>query len=317
MAITGIPESMLCAQVVEVIRLLEVTIEKANIMVCQQFHKPYQIHEVPTPRPLGPYDVLLKVAVASLCHTDGMVSAGIMGTKLPCIGSHEGAGTVVDVGSSVTELHTGDRVMAGLPRNRCGHCPDCLGDENYRQYCPNIAGHVGVTLDGAFAEFMIVDSRESARIPDDVSFETAAPLACAGCTIWRGVLHAELKKGETIAIIGAGGGLGHLGCQFAKALGLMVVGIDAREEGLALARDSGADVVVDARKENVVAEVMNVTNGQGADATVNISDNVKAAALACAVTKMQYVLSQPIFQMLDPVMRRVLGVCTLGSCAKA
>ncbi len=125
-----------------------------------------------------------------------MVSAGIMGTKLPCIASHEGAGTVVQLGSSVTEFKKGDRVMAGLPRSRCGHCPDCLGDENYRQYCTKLAGHVGVTLDGAFAEYMIVDGRESSKIPDDVSFETAAPLACAGCTVWRGVLQTELKKGE-------------------------------------------------------------------------------------------------------------------------
>ena len=237
-----------------------------------------------------------------------MVSAGIMGTKLPCIGSHEGAGTVVQLGSSVTDLKKGDRVMAGLPRNRCGHCPDCLGDENYRHYCPNLAGHVGVTLDGAFADYMIVDGRESSRIPDNVSFETAAPLACAGCTIWRGILQTELKKGETIAIVGAGGGLGHLGCQFAKALGLTVVGIDAREEGLALARDSGADVIVDARKEKekVVDEVMKNTNGMGADATVNVSDSGQAAALACAVTKMQYVLSELIFSFSN----RVLSIKT-------
>lgn len=233
-----------------------------------------------------------------------MVSAGIMGTKLPCIASHEGAGTVVHLGSSVTNFKKGDRVMAGLPRNRCGHCPDCLGDENHRQYCPNLAGHVGVTLDGAFAEYMIVDGRESSRIPDKVSFETAAPLACAGCTVWRGVLQTELKKGETIGIIGAGGGLGHLGCQFAKALGLMVVGIDARDEGLALAKDSGADVVIDARqeKEKVVGEVMKVTNGMGADATVNVSDHAEAAALACAATKMQYVFSESIFPLLDQIL---------------
>lgn len=60
--------------------------------------------------------------------------------------------------------------MAGLPRNRCGHCSDCLGDENYQQYCPNLAGHVGVTLDGAFAEYVIVEGHENSRIPDDVSF---------------------------------------------------------------------------------------------------------------------------------------------------
>ena len=82
---------------------------------------------MPTPRDLGAYDLPLKVTVASCCHTDGMVSAGIMGTKLPCTASHEGTGTVAAVGSDVQEFKVGDRVMAGLLRNRCGHCPDCLG----------------------------------------------------------------------------------------------------------------------------------------------------------------------------------------------
>ena len=217
-----------------------------------------------------------------------MVQAGVMGTKLPCIASHEGTGTVVAAGSAVTDFKKGDRVMSGLPRNRCGHCHDCLGDESYRQYCPNISGHLGVTLDGAFADYHVADSRESCVIPDEVSFETAAPMACAGCTVFRGVLQTESKKGETIALVGAGGGLGHLGCQFAKAMGLVVIGIDAREEGLALAKESGADVVVDARgeKATVIQQVKDVTNGMGVDATVNLSDAPNAAALACAVTKM-------------------------------
>ena len=195
MAIADVPEAMLAAQVVKVTRSRAFIYECANI-IPPKFNTPYKIHEIPTPKSLGPYDVLLKIAVASLCHTDGMVRAGIMGTKLPCVASHEGCGTAVAFGPAVTDFKPGDRVMAGLPRNRCGHCPDCLGDENYRHYCPNIAGHVGVTLDGAFAEYMIVDGRESSKIPDEVSFETAAPLACAGCTIWRGVLQTELKKGE-------------------------------------------------------------------------------------------------------------------------
>lgn len=231
-----------------------------------------------------------------------MVQSGIMGTSLPCIASHEGTGVVIAIGSNITDFKKGDRVMAGLPRNRCGHCSNCLGPETYQHYCPNISGHVGVTLDGAFAEYMVVDGRESCILPDKVSFETAAPLACAGCTVWRGVLQANLKKGEMIALVGAGGGLGHLGCQFAKALGLVVVAIDARDEGLALAKENGADVVVDARqdKEKVVEEVMKVTNGMGVDATVNVSDAEGAAALSCAVTKMHGTMIQ-IAQVSHPI----------------
>ena len=131
----------------------------------------------------------------------------------------KGAGTIVALGSAVNGFTNGDRVMAGLPRERYGHCHDCLGPEEYRQYCTNIRGYVGVTLDGAFAEYMVADAREICVLPDAVSFGTAAPLACAGCTIWTGILQTGLKKGETVGIVGAGGGLGHLGCQFAKALG--------------------------------------------------------------------------------------------------
>jgi propanol-preferring alcohol dehydrogenase len=231
-----------------------------------------------------------------------MVSAGEFSTKLPCTASHEGAGTIVSAGSSVTNFKTGDRVMCGLPKQPCGYCPDCLGPENYRQYCRNIAGHIGVTMDGAFAEYVLVDARSSAKLPDSVSFETAAPLACAGCTVWRGVLQSGLKAGEWIAFVGSGGGLGHLGIQFAKALGLNVIGIDARDEGLELSRKAGAHVVVDARKGDkvVVEEVGKVTNQMGADATVNVSDAKSAAATACAVTKMHGLMIQ-IAQVCLPI----------------
>jgi propanol-preferring alcohol dehydrogenase len=99
---------------------------------------------------------------------------------------------------------------------------------------------------------------------------------------------AGLKAGESVAIVGGGGGLGHLGVQFAKALGLNVIAIDAREEALSLARECGADTLVDARlgKEKVVEEVKKVTGGQGADATLNVSDHESAAATGAAVTKM-------------------------------
>ena len=206
---------------------------------------------------------------------------GSFGTKLPCIASHEGTGIVVALGSDVHDFKQGDRVMVSPPRDRCGHCPDCLGPEGYRQYCPNISGHAGVTMNGAFAEYMVADARESSILPDNLSFETAAPLACAGVTVYRAILQTGLTKGETVGLVGAGGGLGHLGCQFAKAMGLVLVGLDARDEGLNLARKSGADVVIDARKDKsqVVQEVHKVTNGQGVDSTVNLSDHDTAAGL--------------------------------------
>jgi propanol-preferring alcohol dehydrogenase len=259
-----------------------------------EFHKPYQINTIPVPSPLGPYDLLVKIAVASNCHTDSMVQNGVFGTKLPVTASHEGSGTVVAVGVSVDNFKKGDRVMCGLPLHPCGSCHDCLGPEKQLQYCTNIEGHVGVTTNGCFAEYAKVDARSTTVLPNEVSFMSAAPLACAGRTVWRSVLETELKAGEWICFVGSGGGLGHLGIQFAKALGLKIIGIDARDEGISLTKEHGADVVIDARKgkEEAVKAVQEVTGGMGADATVNLSDASSAAGLACAVTKMHGLMVQ-------------------------
>lgn len=227
-----------------------------------------------------------------------MVANGIFTPPLPCTASHEGAGTVAAIGSAVTDLQPGDCIMCGLYLHQCGVCADCLAGTP--QYCPHSAGAIGVHTHGAFADYALVDARNAVKLPDNVTFETAAPLACAGCTIYKGVVATGLKAGEWICLVGAGGGLGHLGIQFAKALGLKVVGIDARDEGLRLARETGADVVVDARKgkEAVVEEVQGVTAGAGADATVTIADARDAAALACAVTRVHGVMIQ-IAQVSD------------------
>jgi len=145
-----------------------------------------------------------------------------------------------------------------------------------------------VTADGCFAEYVRVDGRSSTAVPDNVSLLAAAPLACAGRTVWRGVQLADLQPGQWLAITGSGGGLGHLGIQFAKKKGLRVVGIDARDGGIALTKAMGADGVADARegKDAVVKAVQDVTGGNGADATLSLSDHPDAAALACAVTRM-------------------------------
>jgi D-arabinose 1-dehydrogenase-like Zn-dependent alcohol dehydrogenase len=223
-----------------------------------------------------------------------MVVNGTFKPPLPCIASHEGSGTVAAVGSEVKKFKVGDRVMCGIAYKPCGHCADCKGPEKYRQYCANIGGHNGVTRDGFFAEYAVIGETFSAKLPDAVSFETAAPLACAGITIWRAVLQAELQPGQWLAIVGSGGGLGHLGVQFAKTLGLKVIGIDARDEGLQLSKKYGADIVIDARKgdEHVVKEVHSVTGDAGADVTITLSDAKTAAATACAATKMHGTMIQ-------------------------
>ena len=263
-----------------------------SMQACQiiEFNKPHQFKTIGTPsaKELKPYDLLLKVAVSALCHSDLEYLKGVFPIKLPVTASHEGTGTVIGMGSSVTRFKVGDRVVAGQTFGRCGDCEICNGAENYRHYCPNREPMMSVEgRNGAFQEYLVVDAREASPIPDKMSFVTAAPLACAGMTSWRAINQTHLKLGQWIGIVGSGGGLGHLAIQFAKkAKGLRVVAVDARDDGLNLSREVGADLVVDARKgkETVVEEVMKAT-GKGVDATIELSGHPTAAETGAAITR--------------------------------
>ena len=265
-----------------------------KMQACQiiEYNEPHQIRTIPTPssKDLKPYDLLLKVAVSALCHSDLEYLNGVFPIELPVTASHEGTGTVIGMGSSVTRFEKGDRVIAGQTFGRCGDCEICSGPENYRHYCEKREPMMSVGgRNGAFQEYLVVDAREASPIPDKMSFVTAAPLACAGMTSWRAINQADLKPGQWLGIVGSGGGLGHLAIQFAKkARGLKVVAVDARDEGLDLSREMGADAVMDARKgkESVVEEVGKVTGKQkGVDAVIELSGHPSAAEMGAAITR--------------------------------
>ncbi|EMC95505.1 hypothetical protein BAUCODRAFT_72967 [Baudoinia panamericana UAMH 10762] len=216
-----------------------------------------------------------------------MVMDGVFNAPLPLIGSHEGAGTVTAVGSAVENFSIGDRVMAHVRRNTCGECSECLGPDVWKYCCTAPRDSLGITTDGAFAEYLVADSRWSVKLPKGFPFTVAAPLACAGATSFRAVKMAGLERGQWLAIVGSGGGLGHLSIHFAKHRGLNVIGIDARDAGLALSLRSGADHVLDARKgkDRIVNQVQSLTKGRGVDATINLSDAGSAASMSCAITR--------------------------------
>jgi propanol-preferring alcohol dehydrogenase len=203
----------------------------------------------------------------------------MQGTKLPITASHEGCGTVIAVGRLAQNFQVGHRVLAAIHRNR-GLCADCTSTNE--QYCELSGGGIGVQVGGAFAEYLLADIRNSCVLLDSIDFVSAAPLACAGITVWRGLLEAKLSKGQTIDIGGSGGSLGHLLIAFAKARGLKVVGGDARDEGLQLSREAGTDTVLDTREgiETVVKKIQNVTRGIGAAATINLSESLLPVWLA-------------------------------------
>ena len=150
MSIEGIPPKMLACHIVE-------------------FVKSHEIREVPTSQSLGEHDLLLKTAVASLCHSDLEYQSGKFAAVKPLItASHEGTGVVVAKGLKVTQFNIGDRVLASHIANRCHDCEDCNGPEAYRHYCTYQAPHMSVGRDGAFAEYLVTMRVISNKIPTNV-----------------------------------------------------------------------------------------------------------------------------------------------------
>lgn len=209
--------------------------------VLERFGEPYTLKRIPQPANPQGQDVLIKVLAASYCHTDAVFASGAMSQTLPLIGCHEFAGEIVSLGAEVSRdlgLAVGSRVgVPGRPYHPCTTCYECTHASEdklgYSTYCSR-AGNLGLTMDGGFQEYCIADSRQVALLPDRMTATQAAPLMCAGFTIWTALHHEKLRHARKIAILGAGGGLGHLGVQFAIHRGLQVLAIDANDKPLEL-----------------------------------------------------------------------------------
>ncbi|KAJ5116118.1 hypothetical protein N7456_000466 [Penicillium angulare] len=202
--------------------------------VVKDFNKGYEVRDVDVPTDLGPNDILVKIAAAGYCHTDLQVEQGVYessGAKPGLVGSHEPAGEVVKVGSAADKsgIHVGDRVGSINTYAFCGECNACKTQG--QQLCEKLVGMLGLTINGGFAQYMKADARVVAKIPDSVPWAEAAPLFCAGATVYGALLASGVKPGQWLAIVGIGG-LGHLGVQYGKALGAKVVAIDNRKEGV-------------------------------------------------------------------------------------
>ncbi|KAI1486126.1 GroES-like protein [Biscogniauxia mediterranea] len=202
------------------------------------FNKGYEVADVDVPIDLGPNDVLIQTKAAGFCHTDLQVMQGVYesaGAKPGLIGSHEPAGIVVATGSDAAKsnIKIGDRVGTV---NTYGYCDKCDSCKQGKQLCDKLSGLLGLTIDGGFAQFMKADARVVSKIPEEIPWEEAAPLFCAGATAYGALLGIKPKPGMWLAIIGIGG-LGHLGIQYAKAMGCKVVAIDNRKEAINLAND--------------------------------------------------------------------------------
>ncbi|KAL4861009.1 hypothetical protein BDV12DRAFT_204464 [Aspergillus spectabilis] len=224
-----------------------------------------EVVEVETPRPKRG-EVLVKLTHSGVCHTDLafiLNSYGHMPEPTPVnqIGGHEGVGYVVQLGEDVTEVQVGDRVGVKWITSACLTCQPCMDGFDNKCKKRKVAGF---KAPGTFQQYIVTDPRYATPIPDGVSSAEAAPLLCGGVTVWSALVEADTKLGSWLGVSGAGGGLGHLAIQYAKALGLRVLAIDhgsKKEFCLGL----GADVFVDftqfSTDEGLAAHVKDVTDG--------------------------------------------------------
>jgi len=226
--------------------------------VVEHFGKPLVIREWDVPAP-GPGQILVMTEACGVCHTDLHAARGDWPVKPtpPFIPGHEGIGRVVAIGAGVTAVKEGDRVGVPWLYSACGHCEHC--QSGWETVCAE-AQFGGYTRNGGFAEYILADPNYVAHIPDGLEPHHAAPIICAGVTTYKGIKETAARPGQWIAISGAGG-LGHLGIQYAKAMGLHVVAVDIDDGKLAHATALGADAVVNAKTREAVADVVKITDG--------------------------------------------------------
>jgi len=250
------------------------------------YHTKLQLTEVPDPQIQGPLDVIVRIGGAGVCRTDLHILEGQWaektGVALPYTIGHENAGWVHAVGSAVTNVAVGDKVILH-PLMTCGLCRACrFGDD---VHCEN-SQFPGIDTDGGYAELLRTTARSVVRMDDGLEPSVVAALADAGLTAYHAVAKAAraTRPGDTCVMIGAGG-LGHIGIQVMKAIsGATVVVVDRNPDAVALAVEIGADhgVVADGGH---VAKVLELTNGKGAEAVVDFVGEGGATAEGVAMLR--------------------------------
>ncbi|PKS04915.1 hypothetical protein jhhlp_008280 [Lomentospora prolificans] len=229
---------------------------------------PITYKKIPVQKP-GPDEVLINVKYSGVCHTDlhAVMGDWPLDTKLPLVGGHEGAGVVVAKGELVEEIEIGDYAGIKWLNGSCLNCSYC------RQALEPLCGKPllsGYTVDGSFQQYAIAKAAHVARIPKNVSLEAVAPVLCAGITVYKGLKESEARPGQTVAIVGAGGGLGNMAIQYAKAMGLHPIAIDSGDDKAQACKALGAEAFVDfAKTKNLVEDVKAATpDGLGPHAVI-------------------------------------------------
>jgi propanol-preferring alcohol dehydrogenase len=254
-----------------------------------------KLEDVPCPKP-GSGDVLIRVRACGVGYTVTKFLLGMDGggnaRLLPRIPGHEIAGDVVETGTDVSEFKKGDRVLVYFYLI-CGHCQYCLAGE--QNHCLNRGGVVGMHVDGGYAEYVNVPVQNVFRLPESIPYKEATVINDAVATpvhVMKRI--ARVKPGESVLIVGAGGGVGVHAVQMAKFCGGRVIGADIDDAKLEKLEEYGADVI-NTKSLSMVDEVKRLTNGRGVDAAVDFVCDEKTMqnALACVGTKGRMVVMAP------------------------
>jgi D-arabinose 1-dehydrogenase-like Zn-dependent alcohol dehydrogenase len=228
---------------------------------------------VPIPAP-GPGEVRVRIAACGVCHSDVFTVQNLYpGIGFPRTPGHEIAGTVDAVGPGVTSVVPGARVGVGWHGGHDGTCKSCIHGDFIT--CDN--GKVpGISYDGGYAEFMVAPANVLAPIPDALSFEEAAPLLCAGVTTFNALRNSAARPGDLVAVYGIGG-LGHLGVQYARAMGFETVAIARGRDKEAIARRLGAHEYIDSASEDIATRLQKLGGAKVVLVTITSGSAMGAA----------------------------------------
>ena len=226
--------------------------------VVREFKQPLSIEEVPVPEP-GPGQILVKIAASGVCHTDLHAADGDWPVK-PIAALHPGPRGRRHRRRARRRRHGGEGGRPGrgaLAAHRLRALQ--ILPAGWETLC-DAQQNTGYSVNGGFAEYVLADPNYVGHLPDGLDFDMAAPILCAGVTVYKGLKETDTKPGDTVVISGIGG-LGHVAVQYAKAMGLKVIAVDISDEKLALARAMGADAAVNAQTTDPVAEVKKLCGG--------------------------------------------------------
>jgi NAD+-dependent secondary alcohol dehydrogenase Adh1 len=235
----------------------------------REYHQPLELIERPVPELRRPDEVLVRIGGAGVCATDVHAIEGLMepaGVSLPCVLGHENAGWVARVGDLVTTVGEGDAVIL-YPPFSCGLCVPCRRGNDMHCHRHEFTG---LSVDGGFAEFVVVRERSVIKLPAGLSPEAVAPHADAGLTAYHAVRRVTglMGPGSTAVVIGVGG-VGHIAIQLARELGsARMLAIDTPSERLALALELGADEAIEGGARSIDG-VRELTDGRGADVVLD------------------------------------------------